>query len=63
MKKVTISTDELAETLVASYKLNTEEQHLQNCHAYMVLFDEEFYKEASNKAIQTIMLEQSLKNK
>lgn len=56
MKSQTFTTKDLADVLVSSYKLNTEEQHMQNCLSYKVLFDEEFYNEASNKAIKILSL-------
>lgn len=56
MKSQTFTTKDLADVLVSSYKLNTEEQHMQNCLSYQVLFDEDFYNEASNKAIKILSL-------
>lgn len=56
MKSQTFTTKDLADVLVSSYKLNTEEQHMQNCLSYKVLFDEDFYNEASNKAIKILSL-------
>lgn len=56
MKSQTFTTKDLADVLVSSYKLNSEEQHRQNCLAYKVLFDDDFYNEASNKAIQILSL-------
>lgn len=61
MKTQTFTTKDLADVLVSSYKLNTEEQHMQNCLSYKILFEDDFYKEASNKAIQMLSLSQMSK--
>lgn len=59
--KAVVTTEELAKVLVASYKLNTEKQHQERCSAYRVLFDEDFYNEAADKAIDILIKEKGNK--
>lgn len=55
--KAVVTTEELANVLVASYRLNTEKQHQERCSAYRVLFEEDFYNEAADKAIAILSME------
>lgn len=50
MKKLEITTKQLAEALVEIFEFSSGEERRNAFHAYRILFDEDFYSEACELA-------------